>query len=81
MNAVGLAVALALALVPGVAVACASCMSTAYGDRTYNWPYLALIVMPFIVAGVIAAVLYRHRGDTERSEPPPLDSLLDKETT
>jgi hypothetical protein len=72
----------ALTLVPGVAAACPTCVSSAFGDRTYNWPYLALILMPFVVAGVIGAVLYRHRG--ERTTPdalPPLDSLLEKETT
>jgi hypothetical protein len=74
--------ALALTLVPGVAAACPTCVSSAFGDRTYNWPYLALILMPFVVVGVIGAVLYRHRGErTTLDALPPLDSLLEKETT
>jgi hypothetical protein len=77
--------ALAVALVPGLAAACATCVSSAFGDRTYNWPYLALILMPFVVVGAIGAVVYRYRGALQ--SPPPLeaplavDSLLDKETT
>jgi hypothetical protein len=73
-------IVLGLALRPGVAAACASCISSAYGDRTYTWPYLGLIVMPFIVGGVIAVILYRHRGE-EEPDPSSMDSLLDKETT
>jgi hypothetical protein len=74
--------ALALTLVPRLAAACASCMSSAFGDRTYTWPYLALILMPFIVAGAIGAVLYRHRGSRASADTrSSVDSLLDKETT
>ncbi len=73
---------LALTLVPGVAAACPTCVSSAFGDRTYNWPYLALILMPFIIAGAIGAVLYRHRGERAVTDAlPPVDSLLEKETT
>ncbi len=72
---------LALTLVPGLATACPTCVSSAFGDRTYNWPYLALILMPFLIAGAIGAVLYRHRGERAAAAAlPPIDSLLDKET-
>jgi hypothetical protein len=52
----------ALALWPAMAEACATCISSAYGDRTYNWPYLALILLPFAVAAVIGGVLARVNG-------------------
>ena len=38
-------------------LACASCMSSAYGDRTFNWAYTALMVVPFVVGTVVAFVL------------------------
>jgi hypothetical protein len=52
----------ALALSPALAEACATCISSAYGDRTYNWPYLALILLPFAMAVVIGGVLARVNG-------------------
>ena len=74
--------ALALVLLPALAEACATCIGSPFGDRTYNWPYLALILMPFIIAGAIGAVLYRHRGERAAADATlPVDSLLDKETT
>ena len=78
----GSVLAFVFTLVPGLAAACPTCVSSAFGDRTYNWPYLALILMPFIIAGVIGAVLYRHRGERAAADVlPSVDSLLDKETT
>jgi hypothetical protein len=51
-------------LAPGAAFACATCVASAYGDRTFNWAFLGLIVMPFVVgfgiAGVFAARHYAH---------------------
>jgi hypothetical protein len=52
----------ALMLVPAAAEACATCIGSPFGDRTYNWPYLALILMPFVMATVIAGVLVRVSG-------------------
>jgi hypothetical protein len=52
----------ALVLLPAVAEACATCVSTPYGDRTYNWPYVFLIVLPFVVATVIGGVIARVNG-------------------
>jgi hypothetical protein len=55
-------VALAMALVPAMAEACATCIASPFGDRTYNWPYLGLILLPFAVAAVIGGVLIRVSG-------------------
>jgi len=62
---------------PAVAAACPACLSSAYGDRTFNWAFLGLLVMPFLVAAVIAAaLLYRAgwlrvpRGDGRRARGP-----------
>jgi hypothetical protein len=55
-------IVLALLLAPRAAWACATCVSSAYGDRTFNWAFLGLILMPFAVgsgiAGVFAARYY-----------------------
>jgi hypothetical protein len=51
-----------LVLLPTAAEACATCIATPYGDRTYSWPYLFLILLPFVVATVIAGVLARANG-------------------
>ena len=51
-----------LLLAPRAASACAFCAASAYGDRTFNWAFLGLILMPFVVglgiAGVFAARYY-----------------------
>jgi hypothetical protein len=49
--------ALTLALVPGRAAACAVCLGSAFGDRSYSWAYLGLMMMPFVVAGAVIGVL------------------------
>lgn len=55
--------ALALVLRPDVAGACATCLASAYGDRTYNWAFLGLLLMPFLVVGTIGGILlYRYGG-------------------
>lgn len=54
--------ALAMTLVPVVAEACATCITSPFGDRTYNWPYLGLILLPFALAAVIGGVLIRASG-------------------
>jgi hypothetical protein len=71
------ALALAGASAPRVAAACAACVSSAYGDRTFNWAYGGLMIAPFLVAIVIVGVLgwnagYRLRW--RRSTPRPLPS-------
>jgi hypothetical protein len=54
--------AMALLCVPALAEACASCISSAFGDRTYNWPYLVLILVPFVLLTVIGGVMARVSG-------------------
>lgn len=57
---------LVVMLAPGAAWACATCVASAYGDRTFNWAFLGLILMPFVVgfgiAGVFAAHYYAPSG-------------------
>jgi ABC-type Fe3+ transport system permease subunit len=46
----------------GRVLACASCVSSAYGDRTFNWAYTALMIVPFAVGAVVAIVLAGNAG-------------------
>ena len=67
---------LAGALAPRVATACATCAFSAYGDRGFNWGYGGLLIAPFLVAGVVGAVLswsagYRLRWRRATPAPPP----------
>ncbi|MBI2159381.1 MAG: hypothetical protein HYU25_03150 [Candidatus Rokubacteria bacterium] len=41
---------------------CATCISSAWGDRTFNWAYLGLLVLPFVVVAVVAGVLAWSAG-------------------
>jgi hypothetical protein len=52
----------ALAGLPRLAAACPTCISTGFGDRTYTWAYLGLLLMPFVVAVAIAATLAWYAG-------------------
>ena len=36
---------------------CATCISSAWGDRTFNWAYVGLLVLPFVIVAVVAGVL------------------------
>ena len=45
---------LASIAMPRAALACATCISSPFGDQTYAWPYLGLILLPF---GLIAAIV------------------------
>src|SRR5262249_23067561 len=38
---------LALILTPRSALACATCIASPFGDQSYTWPYLGLILLPF----------------------------------
>ena len=49
-------------VVPAAAEACASCISSPFGDQSYNWPYLVLILVPFAAAAVIGGVMMRVTG-------------------
>ena len=54
--------AAAMMLLPAAAEACATCIASPFGDRTYNWPYLVLILVPFALAAVIGGVMVRVTG-------------------
>jgi hypothetical protein len=51
-----------LVLLPDVAAACATCVSSAFGDRTYNWAYLGLLVMPFALTAVVGGIVAVRMG-------------------
>jgi hypothetical protein len=70
------AATLAAVLAPRLAAACATCVSSAYGDRGFNWGYSVLLVAPFLVMVVIAGVLswsagYRLRWRRVAPSSPP----------
>ena len=66
------AVFIALLLLPRPVWACATCVASAYGDRTFNWAFLGLILMPFVVGGGIAAVLAsRYYAAHRHGDPHP----------
>jgi hypothetical protein len=44
---------------PRSAAACTWCMASAFGDRSFTWPYLILLLAPFVVGTAIALVLVR----------------------
>ena len=80
----------AMLLLPTAVEACATCISSPFGDRTYGWPYLLLILLPFVVAAVIGTVLARAFGVSvstlrRRLTPaflaPPLPTARHEETT
>jgi len=60
-----------------VAEACATCIASPFGDRTYNWAYLGLIATPFVLGGAIAVVLTgcwlaaRRERPERRGAPAP----------
>jgi len=74
-------------LVPEWAEACATCIASAYGDRTYNWAFLGLLLVPFMIAAGIGTVLffsYRRSAAGSpalRDEPNTTPHILSKETT
>ena len=54
--------AAAVAGMPRLVAACPTCISTGFGDRTYTWAYLGLLLMPFVVAVAITATLAWYAG-------------------
>jgi hypothetical protein len=57
-----LVVALAVLVAPAAALACPTCVSSAFGDRTYNWGYLGLLLMPFVLTAVVGAIVAWSAG-------------------
>jgi hypothetical protein len=51
--------ALAVIAAPRTAAACAVCLDSAFGDRGFNWAFVALMLTPFAVAGALGCVLAR----------------------
>jgi hypothetical protein len=49
--------ALTLALAPTIVEACASCLDSASGNRSFNGAFVFLMLMPFAVAAVLVGVL------------------------
>ena len=41
---------------------CATCISSAWGDRTFNWAYVGLLVLPFVITAVVVGVLAWSAG-------------------
>jgi hypothetical protein len=70
------ALALLAALTPGQAAACAVCLGAAFGDRSYTWPYLGLILMPFVIGGAILGVLAWQLGWRPRDVATRLTATL-----
>ena len=54
--------ALLVILLPDIAAACATCVSSAFGDRTYNWAYLGLVLMPFALTAVVGVIIAVRMG-------------------
>ena len=62
--------ALLVLAAPALAWACPGCVSSAFGDRTFGWPYLSLIVAPFVIGSGIAGVMaYCYRRPRPSREP------------
>jgi hypothetical protein len=47
---------------PRVGFACATCISSGYGDRSFTWAYVGLILMPFVVGLPIVVTLAWYAG-------------------
>lgn len=66
---------------PGIAAACASCISSPFGDRSYNLAYLGLILTPFAVGLAIGAVLTGAWWQSRRRpHDDSTDSWINEET-
>ena len=57
-------------------LACASCVASAFGDRTYNWPYFLMLAMPFLLAAAIVGVLAYSAGARPRAALRALRSRI-----
>ena len=61
-RAVGVMLGAVAMAAPRTAAACATCISSGFGDRSFTWAYLGLILMPFVVAAAIVATLAWYAG-------------------
>ena len=64
-------VALSVIAAPQTAAACAVCLDSAFGDRGFNWAFVALMLTPFAVAlalgGILTRALRRRPADDVES--------------
>lgn len=58
---------LILILIPRAAQACATCITSPFGDRTYTWPYYGFLLLPFGLLAVVAGILAYYAGYGPRS--------------
>jgi hypothetical protein len=63
----------ALVSIPDVAAACATCIGSAYGDRSYNVAYIGLILTPFAVALTVGAIITRSWWTHRRDDVLPVE--------
>ena len=61
--------AVAVIAAPRAAWACAVCLDSAFGDRGFNWAFVALMLTPFAVAAALAGVLVRLRAPALPAQP------------
>ena len=62
-------VALTLALWPTLVEACAVCLDSAYGDRSFNQAFALFMLAPFAVAGALVGVLARQLRARRATSP------------
>ena len=60
---------LTLALVPTMAEACAVCLDSAYGDRSFNRAFALFMLTPFAVAAALVGVLARQLRGRRAASP------------
>jgi hypothetical protein len=85
MKPVATLVAWAVTMAPAAALACPACLSSAYGDRTFNWAFLGLLIMPFVLAaaigGLLAYAYFRSRSGRRLFGVRPARDYQPEETT
>ena len=69
--------ALALIAAPRTAAACTVCLDSAFGDRGFNWAFVALMVTPFAVCAGLVGVLARALRQRHVDEAESVSSTED----
>lgn len=64
-------VALALTLLPRSAAACAVCLDSAFGNRSFNWAFVLFMLTPFAVAAGLGVALARRVLGSRRGADAP----------
>ena len=59
-----------LGLVPELASACAVCVDSAWGNRGFGWPYVVLMVAPFVVAAGLAIAIGLSVREPSKGDRP-----------